>query len=397
MDTNSTTSKGHAPDLVKFAERVGTLTFGVSKELWIGLRYNLIPWNACLAGGTVCCLLFLAGKDRLLFEWLYVGKLYPTRPYWLIGYWSVLVTSSFWAWAFYRWAKKLHRNRELERVFSESGLRSSQGRVPSLIFDKQYDEYTKTLRVTVAGATLEKFKKARGGLESNFKIFIDDIRENRRRGTVDIIYSEKEMPRHVELKNVHSISPCKFLIGETRASIVKADIRKVPHILIAGQTGGGKSSFLRQFITTHLLNCKHSHFILIDLKEGLESHLFEGISNAEVFEDVAKASNRLGRFEEKLPERLNSIKAAGCLDYDGYIASGKAKVILERVFIVVDEAAELFKRHRPARTCRRCSSHYFHPTPRFQVSGPTGQSKFTRSSLLPNGERCFQHYGSRER
>jgi hypothetical protein len=42
----------------------------------------------------------------------------------------------------------------------------------------------------------------------------------------------------------------------------------------AGQTGGGKSTFLRQMITTLYLKNEKMDFILIDLKGGLEFQLF---------------------------------------------------------------------------------------------------------------------------
>jgi hypothetical protein len=338
----SKAQNGNGFDLAKFAEQLARFLFGIVKELAIGLRYNLIPWNLCLGGGVLFSLLFLWGVDRLFFDWIYLGKLYPTRARAVLIYWVFLSSASFWMWASFRWAKKQGRSRELDRVFSEGGLRSIHGRLPSLVFEKNCDDFTTQLRVTVAGANLDKFKKAKSSIESNMKVFIDDIRENRSQGTIDIIYAKQEMPTDVVLKSPTSIAPCRFLIGETRASVVWADLRKVPHLLIAGQTGGGKSSFLRQFTVTQLLNCKHSHFILIDLKEGLESHLFEGLPNVEVYQDVAKASIRLAEYEEKLPKKLALIKEQGCVDFDGYIASEKPKTLLEREFIIVDEAAELF-------------------------------------------------------
>lgn len=322
-------------------ERCALLCFGVVKELYLGVRYGFIPWNGCLVAGVFVCITFLLQVDRAFWNWIYIGKFYPSSYWALLFYWGCLVTSSFWLWALLSWSKKQTHARKLEAVFSDAGLKSVQGRIPKLIFDKAADDHTHVLRVTVAGATLDKFKKAKDSLESNLGVFIDDIRENRKYKTIDVVYAYEEMPREVAFGDAAKLSSCKFFVGETRSSIVKADIRKVPHLLIAGQTGGGKSTFLRQFITTHLLNCK-ANFLLVDLKEGLESHLFDGIPSVEIYEDVAGAVSRLGDYENKVSDRLKKIKAANCLDLDQYLARNKGDNPLEREFVIVDEAAELF-------------------------------------------------------
>lgn len=328
-------------ELAANIERTARLVLGVIKELYLGLRHGFIPWNGCLLVGILACIVFAIRWDHALWEWIYIGRFYPTSFYPLLIYWGALVTCPFWFWALVSHSKKQVRARNLETVFTEAGLRSVQGRVPKLVFDKSASDHTHTLRVTVSGASLEKFKKAKTTLESNLGIFIDDIRENRKQKTIDVIYAHEPMPKEVGFGDISHLSACKFIVGETRSSYVRADIRKVPHLLIAGQTGGGKSTFLRQFITTHLLRCRAT-FLLIDLKEGLESHLFEGFSNVEIKEDVAAAVSRLGHYETKVTDRLKKIKAAGCLDFDQFLRKTSEDEALEREFVIVDEAAELF-------------------------------------------------------
>ena len=51
--------------------------------------------------------------------------------------------------------------------------------------------------------------------------------------------------------------------------------------MVAGQTGGGKSTFLRGLITTLYLNNPDFEFTLIDLKGGLEFQTFENLRRVE--------------------------------------------------------------------------------------------------------------------
>ena len=173
---SSSDNKNPNKEFVANIERMARLLFGVVKEIYLGIRHGFIPWNGCFAIGSLACILFILKWDRAFWDWIYIGKFYPSSSYALIFYWGMLVTSSFWLWALVSYSKKQARARTLETVFCEAGLKSIQGRVPQLVFDKAASDHTHTLRVTVAGANLDKFKKAKTSLESNL-LQLDPFRD----------------------------------------------------------------------------------------------------------------------------------------------------------------------------------------------------------------------------
>ena len=98
------------------------------------------------------------------------------------------------------------------------------------------------------------------------------------------------------------------VIGRTRSREIRVDLRVIPHLLIAGQTGGGKSTLLRAIITLLFLNNEHCEFILIDLKGGLEFQLFEDLDRVSVLPDIGSAVAVLEAEEAELNLRLKLLK-----------------------------------------------------------------------------------------
>ena len=227
------------------------------------------------------------------------------------------------------------------------------GKIPNLIFDKPVDELVRRLRVSNAFLPKAKFIEAKDRLESALQIFIDEVYENKAKGSIDILYSHYEMSKLVELNDIKTQVPHSFLVGKTRAKTITGNLMESPHLLIGGQTGGGKSTFLRQVITTLYCNNKNYNFTLIDMKGGLEFQLFDNRDRIKVISKSSEACDVFSRFDEILNQRFELLKANHCKDITEFnkLPVENLKLPNKKLaqhsklnfeVIVIDEAAELF-------------------------------------------------------
>lgn len=316
-------------------------------EIFHGITSKSINWFVCLVPGCLFNILVLTRLDTPLFEFLKLGWLFPPVGMWTyFTYCTIGAVSGFVVWGF--WQTILHNqvSKKLTDVFQTSGLKNSIGKLPAFIFDKPIDEFTRKMRLSRANLPLSQFISAKENLESALQVYIDEIKEDRERGTVDIIYAGSAIPTGVKLVDIAEIGKCRFLVGETRARKIIADLRDTPHFLIGGQSGGGKSTFLRQLITTLYLNNPKFEFVLIDLKGGLEFQIFENVERMNVIPNTSGALEFMERLDETLQSRMEFLKKNECKDIDAFLKLPAEKrtvgTSLNRTVVVVDEAAELF-------------------------------------------------------
>ena len=116
----------------------------------------------------------------------------------------------------------------------------------------------------------------------------------------------------------------------------------MPHLLIAGTTGSGKSVCINTIILSLLY--KHSpercKFILIDPKM-LELSTYEGIPHllCPVITEAKKAASVLGWVVKEMESRYRLMTKVGVRNIDGY--NEKHKVKMPYIIVIVDEMSDL--------------------------------------------------------
>ena len=316
------------------------------EELIYGIKSNSIPWDICAGWAFISTFILIFKIDYLFLDFVSLKNLYPYDSLFYRIYSFCSLTSLFWIWA---WAQvKIKRDKLslLTDAFKSAGLESKIGRIPQFISDYALDPLIRKMRLTNAGFPLMRFTEQSKFLESALGIFIDEIKEDREKRAIDIIYSHYPMVTEVKYSPTAASRALSFMVGQTRAQNIITSFRQFPHILVAGQTGGGKSTFLRQLIVNTYLNLKTARFLMIDLKGGLEFSMFESYEAFTVVPNIQATVKELKSINKVLSERMEFLKKNKCKDIDAYFAknAGQAKsdISLNRQFVVVDEAAEMF-------------------------------------------------------
>ncbi|MBQ3157798.1 MAG: DUF87 domain-containing protein [Clostridia bacterium] len=140
---------------------------------------------------------------------------------------------------------------------------------------------------------------------------------------------------------------------------IVCDLAKMPHLLIAGATGSGKSVCINTIINSLLYRCspKEVRLILVDPKV-VELQCYNGIPHLliPVVSDPHKASGALAWAVGEMMDRYKRFQEAGVRAIDGYNEQmGKNGEKMPRIVIIIDELADLMmtcKKDVEERICR---------------------------------------------
>lgn len=125
-------------------------------------------------------------------------------------------------------------------------------------------------------------------------------------------------------------------IGITRTEKLKHDFDKIMHMVVAGTTRYGKSIFLKNVITTLLINRPEDvSFTLIDLKGGLTFSRYRSCPQVQpIASDAFESLEALEVINQQMDEVMAYLKKEG-------FENMQEACINKRHFIIVDEGAEL--------------------------------------------------------
>ena len=131
-------------------------------------------------------------------------------------------------------------------------------------------------------------------------------------------------------------------------NMVFFDIGKMPHLLIAGTTGSGKSVCLNCIILSLLYKARPDElqFIMIDPKK-IEMGMYNGLPHLKVpvVTDMKRAAGTLNAAVNEMEHRYSLFEDIGARDIDGYnkfMAEDDPDFIpLPKIVIIIDELADL--------------------------------------------------------
>ncbi len=188
----------------------------------------------------------------------------------------------------------------------------------------------------------------------------------------------------------NSKSPLTFGLGKTLSGEgIVGDIAKMPHVLIAGATGSGKSVCINSIIISLLYKSSPDdlRFIMIDPKM-VELNQYNDIPHLliPVVTDPKKAAYALNWGVKEMTDRYMLFKEAAVRDIDAYNEAMEKsdEKKLPRIVIVVDELADLMITSpkecenaicRMAQLARACGIHLIIATQRPSVDVITGLIK----------------------
>ncbi len=146
----------------------------------------------------------------------------------------------------------------------------------------------------------------------------------------DLAFSKKDIKLPIALgKNISGVP-------------ITSDLSSMPHLLIAGTTGSGKSVCINTIILSLLYKhgpdkCK---FILIDPKM-LELSTYEGIPHllCPVITEAKRAASVLGWVVKEMESRYRLMTRVGVKNIDGY--NSKHKLSMPYIVVIVDEMSDL--------------------------------------------------------
>ena len=209
--------------------------------------------------------------------------------------------------------------------------------------------------------TLYQLKLAKGVRVSKVNALVADIELNLPAKSVRIVPPSNEganiaievaNARHETLKYRGALPFSKtvnkaipFVVGkDVYNNTVSVDVAKLPHLLVAGSTGSGKSVCINDLICSVLYNKDASEvkMLLIDPKM-VELSVYDGIPHllAPVITNVNEAVANLKMLVVEMDRRYALLKDGRCRNIEGYNA--KTVHRMPYVLVVIDEFADLMR------------------------------------------------------
>lgn len=151
-----------------------------------------------------------------------------------------------------------------------------------------------------------------------------------------------ETPTFIDAESKLTIAFGRDISGQT----IIGNLAKMPHLLVAGATGSGKSVCINGIITSILFKAKPNEvkFMMVDPKM-VELNVYNGIPHllTPVVTDPRRASLALKKIVVEMEKRYELFSKSGARNVEGYnhMMKDNPDAVLPYIVVIVDELADL--------------------------------------------------------
>ena len=244
--------------------------------------------------------------------------------------------------------------RPVDQAFQSIGLDYERGYgKPKWLVDGKYPAAQEIIRVNAAGYGAQDYEKHIGHLSARLGQPIKEIRKpSVSAPVVEVVLKRSHLPESLSYGDLPmgDLQSGNFFVGKTDDVFERLSLKNMVHMLVAGQTGAGKTQFIRQFMATILTHTRESFVTLVDMKGGIDFQSFMDVPNFRLVTSYDDAEILLAEvielFEARkallLFKKKTNWAEMKLTDLENE-PSMKDKPI-GPVVVVVDELAELSKR-----------------------------------------------------
>ena len=239
-----------------------------------------------------------------------------------------------------------------EKLFERVGLKSGEGKYPRLISSKRVDRYKTILEYDAVGVSIDEITAKTGNIETAIGQYVEQVEEGKEPKRVEVTITKDKLPEYISYKELAdgALPENSFMVGKSLGGKIVQDITKLPHMFIAGSTGGGKSVFFKQTLLSLLQSSDNIEMYLIDLKRGVEFKDFKGLSNVKIIKSTTEAATVLDAIQKEMNDRYEELEKN---DKNEFIPS-KSK---SRIIVAIDEASLLFAKDQVSKSDRTTAMH----------------------------------------
>ncbi|MGE0172438.1 MAG: FtsK/SpoIIIE domain-containing protein [Oligoflexales bacterium] len=256
----------------------------------------------------------------------------------------VVFTLMLSGWALILGFLMRYRHTFYGRKFEEAGLSTKSGRTPAPLFIDSLGHSRTRILLDGQGVPKTRFDEKKEDIEAIFDKKIESIKVGKKPSRIELIFTEQSLPDSItydEIKKASSLAPYSFYVGMATEGPIVQCISDLPHMLITGSTGNGKSVFFKQALMGLLESSPHLQMYLIDLKNGLEMADFAQAPNVRIAKTMEDAVRTLKLLKTEMQRRFKYLEA------NGYKEIVPTRDKMDRIVVAVDEASVLYmKRNR---------------------------------------------------